>query len=280
MKKIAIFQTIMIIVEIILLVISIITYRYIYKFEVGKQNYLEISDKFSKDNEKPTFKIGKIILYSSANVVDNSEEQELQDIDISQFTDMELFIDNKIKVKELTAENTINEMYIDDIKIKSNSKYGKQRFNYKNPNNCGKYVDFQNYKDDGILFKIINTNSKNISANYDENIFFTDCSNPISLGYINKDLLTNCTVNDTGSITFDGSILKSANVDLKEMETSISFTIHLKNNYNEEFMCNVNVDNFLKEDSENGKTIYDGYVMKVINVPEDKLNFLKIPNIK
>ena len=35
---------------------------------------------------------------------------KLKDIDISQFTDIEIYIDNKLKSSEITAENTINEM--------------------------------------------------------------------------------------------------------------------------------------------------------------------------
>jgi hypothetical protein len=277
LKKIAVIQAIMIVIEVILLVISIIAYNYIYNVEVGKQNYAEESEKFVEENEEPVFKVGKIILYSGVNVVDNSENEELQDLNVSQFTDIEIFIDNKTKISDITAENTINEMYIDNIKVSSNSENEEKIFNYKNPNYCGKYVDLENYRDDGILFKIINTNAKNSSANYDENAFYTDCSNPISLGYINKNILTNASVSNTGSISFDGSILKIANISLDDLDTTISFSIHIKNNYNEEFVCNVKLDNFFKDDTSENKTIYDGYIMKVINA-NDEFNFLKVSN--
>jgi len=137
-----------------------------------------------------------------------------------------------------------------------------------------KFIQLDNYRDDGILFQISNTNEEDSLVNYNDNVFFTDCSNPISLGFVNKDLLTGCEVNSTnGSITFDGSILRSANIQLEDINPSISFTIHLTNNYNEKFTCNVDVDVDLSA-SDGG--IYNGYIMKVINCEEDKYNFLKV----
>lgn len=274
MKKIVLNRNLIIVIDIILLIVSIISYKFIYDVEVGKRIYADNATKFVDENKDPVFKIGKIILYSSANAIDNSEDGKLKDIDISQFTDIEIYIDNLSKIKEITAENTINEMYIDNIKISSKSENGEKIINYKNPLNCGKYVDLENYKEDGILFKITNSNKQNKIANYDENIFYTDCSNPISLGYINKNILTNCEVNSTnGSVAFDGSILKAANINLDDLKSTISFSIHLTNNYNEEFVCNVKIDNDLNSENEE---IYSGYMMKVINPQDQEYSFLKI----
>ena len=46
------------------------------------------------------FEISKIINYSSAEAIDNSET--LQDFDISQYSDFAIFIDNHSKIEELT----------------------------------------------------------------------------------------------------------------------------------------------------------------------------------
>lgn len=262
-----------ILMDILLFIAVFFAYKNIYKVETRKTIYAEASEKFVEENKQPIFKIGKIILYSSANAVDNSDGQ-LKNIDISQFTDLQVYIDNTKKSPEITAENTINEMYIDNIKFSTKSNSGTKAFNYKNPFDFGKFIQIDNYRDDGILFQISNTNEKDSLANYNDNIFFTDCSNPISLGFVNKDLLTGCEVNSTnGSITFDGSILKSANVGLSDINPSMSFTIHLTNNYNEKFTCNVDIDVDLSA-SDGG--IYNGYIMKVINTEETKYNFLKV----
>ena len=233
--------------------------------------------RFVEENKEPVFKIGKIILYSSANAIDNSNGL-LKNFDISQFTDIEIYIDNTTKNKEITAENTISELYIDNIKISGAQDSGEKVINYKNPLECGKYVDIDNFREDGILFKIVNSNKKNQSADYNEPVFYTDCSNPISLGYINKNILTNCELTaNSGSISFDGSILRSANIGIENLKTTISFTIHLKNNYNEEFVCNVKIDNDLESEEENDG-IYTGYIMKIIENKEDEYNFLKTSN--
>ena len=262
-------------IDIILLVVSIIAYKYIFQVETGKRIYSEEAEQFVAENENPVFKIDKIILYSSANAVDNSNG-ELKSLDISQFTDIEIFINNKTKSEEITAENTINELFIDNIKIESNSENGEKIFNYKNPLNCGKYTEIENWINDEILFNVVNSNEKNREANYDENIFYTDCSNLISLGYINKNILTNCEVNsNNASISFDGSILADAGINLEELNTKITFTIHIVNNFNEKFICNVKIENDLTaEDGED--SIYSGYLMKIINPVDNEYNFIKI----
>ncbi len=273
MKKFSLNIKFLIFIEIVIAILVFFAYKNIYSIELQKQLYAESSEKFVEENKEPVFKIGKIILYSSANAIDNSNEL-LKDIDISQFTDIEIYIDNTKKSEAITAENTINEMYIDNIKVSTPSNNGTKVINYKNPFNCGKFVELQNYKDDGILFNISNSNVEDAEQNYDDNIFFTDCSNPISLGYINKNILTGCEVNSTnGSITFDGNILKSANIDLEEIKPTISFTIHLTNNYNEDFACKVDLEVDLS--AEDGG-IYNGYTMKVLNTDDSKYNFIKV----
>ena len=124
------------------------------------------------------------------------------------------------------------------------------------------------------LLHICQSNPHQITINYDENIFYTDCSNPISLGYINKNILTGCEVNaEDAVIAFDGSILKQANIDINTLRTNISFSINLVNNYNEKFECNVNIQDDLKSDDED---IYAGYLMKVINPKGSEFNFIKV----
>ena len=55
---------------------------------------------FSK-NENPVFCLDKIVLYSGANAIDNSEGKTLQDLNICQFTDIAIYIDNMVDIKSL-----------------------------------------------------------------------------------------------------------------------------------------------------------------------------------
>lgn len=275
MKKVLNRQICLIIIDIILLIVSIATYKHIYKVEIAKRTYLEESTKFAEENKIPIFKIGKIILYSSANAVDNSDGN-LKDIDISQFTDMLIYIDNTTKTSELSAENTVSQIYVDKIKITSKSNEGQKIFNYKDPLSTGKYADVAPFSGNGILFNVTNSNEENQSADYGAPVFYTDCSNPLSFGLVNKNILTGCQVNsNNGSIAFDGSILKSANIDLKDLQTTINMSIYLRNNYNEEFVCNLSIDNDLIAD-QNEPEIYSGYLMKIIDTKDEVYNFLKI----
>lgn len=265
--------TLVLIIDLVLLILSIFVYTHIFKVESLKKTYAEETIEFMENNENPIFKVGQIILYSSASAIDNSNG-ELKDIDISQFTDMEIYIDNKLKSSEITAENTINEMYINNIKIETESKEGEKIFNYKNPQNCGKYVDLYNWEADGILFNIARTNDEDKKANYDQNVFYTDCSNPISLGYINKNILKGCQVSpELGTVAFDGSILESTGINLKDLKTKISFSINITNNYNEKFVCDLSVDIDLESEDEG---IYSGYLIKMLNPEGDKYNFIKV----
>lgn len=269
---------IILIIDIVLLFISFVAYKHIFQVETGKRIYSEESERFAEENKNPVFKVDQIILYSSANAVDNSNG-ELKSLDISQFTDIEIFINNKTKSEEITAENTINELFIESIKVENNSEIGGEKiFNYKNPLNCGKYSDLLNWNEDGILFKVVNSNDQNMEANYDEPVFYTDCSNPISLGYINRNILTNCEVNsNNASISFDGSILENAGIDLKDLNFKLSFNLHLVNNYNEEFVSNIVINNDLSS-KEGEEGIYSGYMMQIINPQDGEYNFIKVSN--
>ncbi len=273
-KKIFSNKRILLIIDFILLIVSIFCYKYTYESEKVKTIFAAEAESFVEENANPIFKVGKIVLYSSAYAEDNSAEKNMQDIDISQFTDIAIYIDNKGKFEELTAENTVNEMYIDNIQVTTESEIGEKSLNYKNPQEIGKYVSLQNYQGESILFNIIRSNDEQLQADYNQNTFYTDCSNPISLGFVNKNILTDCKIgNVNGNIFFDGSILRNANIDLNSISGRIKMSIHIKNNLGEKFVCNLDIENKF-EDVENG--IYSGYVMKIQNTDDVKYNFLKV----
>ena len=119
--------------------------------------------------------------------------------------------------------------------------------------NFGKYQDIIQPERNRIDFTIINTNEQNENHNYSEPTFYTDCSNPISLGFLNKDLLTNYSVSDENSaVSFNGKILQQANVSLDDINYTLNFTIHIINNLNQHFSYNMKLD-------VNLDGIYDGY---------------------
>ena len=229
----------------------------------------------AEQNKNAVFKINQIVLHSSADAIDNSPERNLTDLSISQYTDIAIYINNRIKEKGLTNENTISQLYIDNIVIKNNYPTGQRVLNYKNPFYIGKFKDIQSQAE-RIDFNIVYNNKDNQGNNYDNPTFYTDCSNPISLGYVNRNILTNYSSEQNNNVvSFNGRILQEANIDLSQLNSVIQFRINIINNQGEKFICDVSIDNNLQS-PEGG--VYTGYLINVNNPSSDTYNFLKVEN--
>ena len=265
-KNVKLAFVVLIVLAIILLILY---YQFVFANAFSRNNFANQMVEIAEENESPIFSIQRILLYNSANAVDNSENQSLSDLAISQYTDISIYIDNSQTVSDLTDENTVKELYIDNISITSNSENGNKILNYKNPLNFGKYQDIIKPESDRIDFNIVNTNNENENHNYDEPTFYTDCSNPISLGYINKDLLTNYSVSgDSSSVSFNGKVLQEANINLEDINYTLSFTIHIVNNLNQKFAYNMKLDVDLDG-------IYEGYTYRGKNTSGTDYQFFK-----
>ena len=103
---------------IILIVILILAINFIFRRNKIVRNFSNQITKTFEENKNPNFRISQILLYSSADATDYSQNKDLQDLSISQFTDIAIYIENDAK-EELSEANTINKIYIDNIKIES-----------------------------------------------------------------------------------------------------------------------------------------------------------------
>lgn len=258
---------------ILLFIIFLLYYHFIISKAISRNEFANQMIELSDDNENPIFSVQKILLYSSASAVDNSKDQALKDMSINQYTDISIYIDNLASSSDLTDENTVKELYIDNINITSNSDKGTKLLNYKNPLDFGKYTAIENYENDRIDFNIVRTNEENENYDYSKPTFYTDCSNPISLGYLNKDILTNYAVSgDTNSISYNGKLLKEANINLDELEYNLNFKIHIVNNLNQKFVYQISIDVDLNDD--NGG-IYNGYIYKGKSTTGNEYTFFR-----
>ena len=98
-----------------------------------KEEFINQSLKIAEQNQLSVFKVNRIILYSSGSAIDNNSDQSLQNLDICQYTDIAIHIDNTSSVSELTTRNTVKELWIDNIHIATaNPEIGTQVLNYKN----------------------------------------------------------------------------------------------------------------------------------------------------
>ena len=256
----------------LLIIVAFLYYNFIIYKIYAKNAFANDAVKISEENENPIFTLQKVLLYSSATAIDNTKEQSLENISISQFTDIAIYIDNTSTISDLTDKNTVKELYIDNIEIISNVKNGDRFINYKNPISFGKYSDIKK-NNSRIDFNIVNTNEANENTDYSSPTFFTDCSNPISLGYMNKDLIKNYSVSkEANSISFNGKVLKETNVNLTDLNCQLKFRINIVNNLNEKFVHTMNLD--IKLDDENSE-IYNGYVYKSKNLSGVENSFFK-----
>lgn len=242
--------------------------------------------KFENDieaiyNTSPVFSLSKIYCYSNATGINNSEQKAMWDLNISQYTDIALYINihnkdnekieeflksknidsNTTKIMAHTEENTISQLYIDNINF-SNSDTGKLSLNYLPILNFGAVpeLDTDIQPSDIISFNIIDdpkilldTNSLESQPTIDKNL-----SIPITLRYLNHNLKTNHLItNIKENLFFDGSILKRSSIPLSSIKNELSFTIHIINKANEEYVYKVNLEIPLQNE-DNSKNIYDG----------------------
>ena len=149
-----------------------------------------------RNKENSLFRIREILLFNSATVISDPNKDSLENLIISQYSDLSIYIDNNLIDSELTNTNTIKELYIDNISITPKINKGSQTLNYKNPLTIGKYTNITQPNNNRIDFNIINTNEQDDNSNYDEPSFYTDCSNPITLGYLNNNIVNNYSITD------------------------------------------------------------------------------------
>ena len=90
---------------------------------------------------------------------------------------------------------------------------------------------------------------------------------------MNKDLLTNYSVSkDSNSVSFNGKVLKEANVNLDDIKYTLNFKIHIVNNMNQKFVYNMKLDIDLND---NNGGIYNGYVYKGKTTSGNQYRFFK-----
>lgn len=236
-KKISVNKVILPLMMVILLLMIIIWGKIFYKY-ICMGKFANNMEEVIAKNQSPTFSIDKIYLCSSANAIDNTKEQKLENLGIYQYTDIAVYLNNK-KEEGLTDKNTVKQLYIDDIDLKLDYNIGKTSLVYTNLLRIGSkeelnkmILNSKNLPQEKIDFNIITTNLQNNIANYDEATFYADCSNPISLKYINE-ISTEYTVSKNSSAVFDGSILKKVGIKPEDINAQIKFRINIINNKDE-----------------------------------------------
>ena len=261
---------------IIAIVILIIIFKWYIKIINNYRNdriFALESEKYGKEVNNPVFKIDKIMTYSDANIEDLSENQDLSRVNITQFTDFAIYIDNLVKNDELTEENTINNIYVNNIGISSTGDSGKKKFSSKSIDSLGKYIPILESSKE-VLYDVVHKNDDKDKVDVSKS-FYTDCSEPLIISYVNENIVQAVDASSSGEkLALDGSILKHLNIDLSQLNYKINFTINIENNLGENFACNcsLNVDLSLGE----GQGIYSGYIMQIFDLSNGDYRFKKV----
>ena len=238
-QKVSINKIILPFFMVILILLSIVYISTIKK--IIKKNIFAIKcESVAIKNETPEFSIKKIYLCSSASAIDSSAEQKLDKLDLYQYTDIAVYINN-FKDNGLTTKNTIKELYIDNISLNLDYNIGNTSLVYTNMLKIGSKHELANMiknnksnTQDKIYFKIVNNNEQNSQADYEEPTFYADCSNPITLKYINQ-LNREYSIGKGNSATFDGTILKKVGIKPEDLSAKINFRVNIINNNNETY---------------------------------------------
>lgn len=302
----------------ILTIIAILFARYTIAIKICNDKFAEQADEFYRLNAQTIFSIDKIYMYSSANAIENKENRPIWNLNLYQYTDIAIYINNRSS-DNLTYENSIKSLYIDNVKF-TDVKKGDTELYYKNINDFGKSIfskalednsnalirqetgeqgqeeneeennneseqgaqDQQNEISDNSVDELIKQRQQIITdiqkekigdrldfsilndgdVDYSKPQLYTDCSNPITLEYVNNNIKENEIISDIkNEIIYDGNILRRSGVVLSDIACTVSFNVNLINYRDQRFVATVYIDIPL-EDTTTGDNIYSGKFVK------------------
>ena len=238
------------------LILCVIIYTFFIQNLFIKKNFEKHNINFSNLNENVPFSLNKIILFSSATAETNTINQSVA-LNISNYCDIGIYINNLDK-----ENNYIKSLYINNIEI-STPKAGTPHLYKKNVKDLGKCsFNKNNIIQDDFYFNIIEKNSE---INYDNYEMYNTGSTPISLGFYNENIKKEFFI-DNSEIEYNGTLLKKALIPQSNINCTVSFTINIITNLDEQYVCNVNFDIPFQDEKE---SVYDnGYITKEIDTKQ------------
>lgn len=252
MKKKEIILTIITII--LFIIVLVLAYLLLNKY-ILKKNFEKDFVNFVSKNPSTIFNIDKIILFSSADAKNKTNTSSSYTIEnLYQYTDIAIFI--KSTSDENTLENTLKKVSINNIKFNTPPSIGEPNLYFKSLNNFAKsdIID-ENLITDSFEFTI----SSDDEADLNNPIIYNNLANPLTFSYVNTNIKSDYTFTDVSSpITYDGSLLKKCDVNIEDINCTLSFDINITNNLDEEFKTNISIDIPLV--SENS-SIYDGNII-------------------
>lgn len=245
-------KIILTIIAVILFIIVIFLGYLVFRKYILKKNFEDDILGFANKNQSTIFTINNITLFSSAdagyktNTANNFTIQNLY-----QYTDIAIFIRNT--ASENTLENTLKKVTVDNISFTTKPNLGEPKLYFKSLNNFAKSdIIEENLISDSFEFNV----SSSDEADLNTPTLYNNLANPLTFSYVNTNIKPDYTITDVSSpITYDGSLLKKCNINLEDINSTISFDINITNNLGQNFRTNVSINIPL---SSADKSIYDG----------------------
>lgn len=182
-----------IVVFIVLLVLLYFLIKINYNSVERKQEFENSIVNIATLNEKQVFTIDKIYLFSSASATNNEQKRALWDLNLFQYTDIALYLNNH-SASGNTDENTIKELSIDNIKFNALEK-GTPKLYYKDIREFGKFnLIAANEIKESLDYTVINAKQKETTIIGDQVVSdnTNDITNTVSSPEdTNTEILTN-----------------------------------------------------------------------------------------
>lgn len=246
-------------ITIVLIILCIMLITSTIRVYIVNKEFANNMSEIAKLNSKTVFSIDRIYLYSSADAKSKETNKPIWDLDIYQYTDIALFINNRDS-EGISYENTIKDLTIDNVKF-NGLEAGNPKLYYKNVNDFAKLdITNENEIKDSMQFNVINSGD----ADYTKPTIYSNCQNPITLEYVNFNMKEETKISDISTpLTYDGSLLKKAGISLSTIKCTLSFRVTIVNNYNQKYVATVYIDIPI-EDSFSNTNIYGGKIIKNI----------------
>ena len=238
---------------VIIFLILILAIVFTFVFFLNKKEIYEETTEINLDNK---FNVYKIHYYSNISTLSN--ETTFQDpewnVDVYEYTDIAVYIE---RLDDYGVSNYIKNIYINNIQIQ-NPIIGEIKIYYLNPLKFGD-SDYTSEIDeyevtDALEYSVMNYDNSEDDVTYNIPIFFEDCSNPITLRLVNYNILENYVISTTERVEFNGNLLKNANIELSDIETSFSVDINIITEEDEVHTLNIEFEIPLKDEE---ITIFD-----------------------
>ena len=232
-------KIILTIIAVILFIIVIFLGYLVFRKYILKKNFEDDILGFANKNQSTIFTINNITLFSSAdagyktNTANNFTIQNLY-----QYTDIAIFIRNT--ASENTLENTLKKVTVDNISFTTKPNLGEPKLYFKSLNNFAKSdIIEENLISDSFEFNV----SSSDEADLNTPTLYNNLANPLTFSYVNTNIKPDYTITDVSSpITYDGSLLKKCNINLEDINSTISFDINITNNLDQNFRTNVSIN--------------------------------------